>query len=86
MKLNGVSKWISFKYERCPDFCYKCGRIGHSERGCTIEVRIIKGQMENQFGPWLRPGGGKQSPRMKTKQNQGHVTKTPGGMKEGMWT
>ena len=25
-------KWVAFKYERCLDFCYSCGIVGHGER------------------------------------------------------
>lgn len=43
VKLNGVLKWISFKYERCPDFCYGCGIVGHSERNCKTSPTIVRG-------------------------------------------
>nr|XP_027076011.1 uncharacterized protein LOC113699853 [Coffea arabica] len=32
VRIAGTGKWIAFKYERCPDFCYNCGIVGHSER------------------------------------------------------
>ncbi|XP_071917145.1 uncharacterized protein [Coffea arabica] len=52
VKLRGSSRWIDFKYEKCPDFCYCCGVMGHNERSC----RERGGNMdkENQYGAWLR--------------------------------
>ncbi|GMN44333.1 hypothetical protein TIFTF001_013533 [Ficus carica] len=32
---NGVMVWTSFKYERLPDFCFGCGRIGHGRLECV---------------------------------------------------
>lgn len=60
--MNGTCKWISFKYERCPDFCYCCGVIGHCERNCKLHIQVSRGKVENQFGPWLRANIGKGSP------------------------
>ncbi|KAE8771451.1 hypothetical protein D1007_56686 [Hordeum vulgare] len=43
--------WCRFEYEFLPDFCYRCGIIGHGEKDC--EVRVYKGDMK-QYGRWLR--------------------------------
>lgn len=29
--------WITIRYERLPDFCFKCGRIGHGIRECASQ-------------------------------------------------
>lgn len=47
-------RWISYKYERLPDFCYACGRIGHDKKGCRFTPRgedALSG-----YGPELRTG------------------------------
>lgn len=44
-------KVVTFKYEYLPDFCYKCGIIGHTEKLCPT---ITKREGARQFGPWLR--------------------------------
>ncbi|XP_027082492.1 uncharacterized protein LOC113780666 [Coffea eugenioides] len=52
----GTFKWVVFKYERYPDFCYNCGVVGHSERSCK-EQRVTMARLsENQYGPWIRAG------------------------------
>ena len=29
---GGESRWIFFKYERLPNFCYRCGMLDHGEK------------------------------------------------------
>uniref|UniRef100_A0A2N9G7B6 Reverse transcriptase domain-containing protein n=1 Tax=Fagus sylvatica TaxID=28930 RepID=A0A2N9G7B6_FAGSY len=53
---KGREVWISFKYERLPNFCYWCGLVSHSDKDCPHWLRNQeKLQLEDQqFGPWLR--------------------------------
>lgn len=41
---------IILVYEKLPNFCFKCGRVGHVSRECDHEGAEI----EFQFGNWLR--------------------------------
>ncbi|XP_065628224.1 uncharacterized protein At4g02000-like [Quercus suber] len=29
---GGESRWVFFKYERLPNFCYRCGKLDHGEK------------------------------------------------------
>ncbi|XP_071916207.1 uncharacterized protein [Coffea arabica] len=62
VKTEGTMKWVVFKYERCPDFCYNCGLVGHGERTCTNQQEIAREYADNQHGPWMRAGNFKGSP------------------------
>ncbi|XP_071906083.1 uncharacterized protein [Coffea arabica] len=63
VKVEGSTKWVSFKYERCPDFCYNCEIMGHCERNCKRLVLINRGHLENQYGTWIRAGNSRSSPQ-----------------------
>ncbi|KAJ1422241.1 Zinc knuckle CX2CX4HX4C [Sesbania bispinosa] len=55
-KEDGVS-WISFQYERLPQFCYACGLVGHEEELCKRRRKselVGEGSEEEEWGPWLR--------------------------------
>ncbi|XP_073355490.1 uncharacterized protein [Aegilops tauschii subsp. strangulata] len=43
--------WCHLKYEFLPDFCYTCGRMGHTDRDCKTKLK--KGE-EAQYGQWLK--------------------------------
>lgn len=50
------SRWVEFKYERLPVFCYLCGKIDHDEKDCTEWIRSADSinSKEKQYGLWLR--------------------------------
>ena len=47
--------------------------IGHSERGCKTQIILSRGQSENQYGPWMRAGGGKLSPQKEKSYSNSKV-------------
>ncbi|TXG61726.1 hypothetical protein EZV62_013089 [Acer yangbiense] len=57
---------VGLKYERLPDFCFVCGRIGHVVKECTDELARL-GALDGtatRFGQWLRAPG---TDRLQTK-------------------
>ena len=45
--------WVSFKFERLPNFCYWCGRVTHSDRDCVMWLQS-RGSLDTesqQCGP-----------------------------------
>ena len=48
--------WVSFKYEKLPNFCYWCGMISHDGKDCeTWLARKDSTNIEpHEYGPWLR--------------------------------
>ncbi len=55
-RADGKELWISFKYERLPNYCYWCGRLTHAEKDCELWLRS-KGTLRResqQYGAWLR--------------------------------
>ena len=53
---KGRETWISFRYERLPNFCYWCGHVTHSDKDCPHWLRNKETLHleDQQFGPWLR--------------------------------
>uniref|UniRef100_A0A2N9GDA6 Reverse transcriptase domain-containing protein n=1 Tax=Fagus sylvatica TaxID=28930 RepID=A0A2N9GDA6_FAGSY len=53
---NNQERWVSFKYERLPNFCYWCGRVDHGDKDCAIWLANpdTLHQSDQQFGPWMR--------------------------------
>ncbi|XP_030936712.1 uncharacterized protein LOC115961968 [Quercus lobata] len=48
--------WVSFKYEKLPNFCNWCGMISHDGKDCeTWLARKDSANIEPyEYGPWLR--------------------------------
>lgn len=55
LKLKDLTIWITFQYERIPQFCFRCRVIRHGATGCTKgEIRRTLGvEMKHEYGPWL---------------------------------
>lgn len=55
-RCNGDWKWVMFKYEQLPFFCFYCGLIGHGERSCEKKMGESKNVClnEGQFEGWIR--------------------------------
>ncbi|XP_035547259.1 uncharacterized protein LOC118348856 [Juglans regia] len=51
------SVWIRFAYERLPNFCYMCGKLGHQQKDCEINgTQGARDTDQLPFGPWLHVG------------------------------
>ncbi|XP_042942902.1 uncharacterized protein LOC122277085 [Carya illinoinensis] len=53
LTVDNVKRWIPFKYERLPAFCFACGSIKHVNL-CSGTSRYNKQDESSQYGPWLR--------------------------------
>ncbi|KAK7857388.1 uncharacterized protein CFP56_017742 [Quercus suber] len=53
---SGESRWVSFKFERLPNFCYRCGLLNHALKDCTEGHghSSDEGASCLQYGAWLR--------------------------------
>ena len=48
--------WVSFKYEKLPNFCYWCGMVSHADKECDVWLSS-KGKLRQDqqgYGNWLR--------------------------------
>jgi hypothetical protein len=56
INIRNKSTWVKFKYEKLPNFCYHCGVVRHSRRGCAAKSLRGEGSLprDTPFGPWLR--------------------------------
>ena len=51
---RGEVRWVQFKYERLPNFCYRCGLLSHTLKDCPESS--VTGRLSEvglQYGAWL---------------------------------
>nr|POE69162.1 uncharacterized protein CFP56_74507 [Quercus suber] len=60
---GGESRWVFFKYERLPNFCYRCGKLDHGEKECAEKQCSTNREEEGcmQYGAWLRGEPGRRA-------------------------
>ena len=70
-------RWVFFKYERLPNFYYRCGMLDHGEKECCESTpREENGEKGNaQYGPWLRGEPGRQANRENESMDEGNGLK-----------
>ena len=53
---EGEDWWVRFKYERLPNFCYRCGLLEHDLKDCTQKDGADENENrgELQYGAWMR--------------------------------
>ncbi|KAL3519849.1 hypothetical protein ACH5RR_017998 [Cinchona calisaya] len=77
VKSNRESRWVTFKYEKDPDFCHKCGVIGHAKRNYKEISTSQEARKGFQFRSWMRANSGVNSSgigsRKESKEHQGAI-------------
>ena len=50
------SRWVEFKYEQLPVFCYLCEKIDPDEKDCIDWIRSVDSISleDKQYGPWMQ--------------------------------
>ncbi|GLU08536.1 hypothetical protein SLE2022_254430 [Rubroshorea leprosula] len=55
LTLKGRPLWVSFWYERLPNFCYCCGMLDHVEQDCEVGLELESmGTVERPYNEELR--------------------------------
>ncbi|KAK4413541.1 hypothetical protein Salat_2766700 [Sesamum alatum] len=56
---HGDEVVVRFSYERLPNFCYMCSKIGHIEQFCELRFQehFVDPGSCNPYGAWLRAAG-----------------------------
>lgn len=45
--------WAAFKYEGVQDFCFSCGRLGHTLKSCEVDV-VLSRSGKFRFGKHMQ--------------------------------
>ncbi|KAK1583127.1 hypothetical protein Q3G72_021208 [Acer saccharum] len=53
---DGVESVMLLKYERLPDFCFRCGYLGHTVKECPVKPLVSPGETKEVFlfSSWMR--------------------------------
>lgn len=72
---------MDFKYEQLADFCYYCGRVGHTEHICNTKGEDVRNNAikEGQFGEWLRGLSGRYRSKEDEDRGSGKMRGLGGG-------
>ncbi|CAN1780695.1 hypothetical protein LINPERHAP1_LOCUS15167 [Linum perenne] len=64
-KAGGETVTCKFQYERLPDFCYICGKMGHTDKYCEVLFRVPEDKIVRMWDKELR------APPRKAKGREG---------------
>ncbi|KAK4417188.1 hypothetical protein Salat_2544400 [Sesamum alatum] len=76
----GDAPVIRFSYERLPNFCYLCGKLGHISRVCELRFQddFVDPGQHPPYGPWLRASGQMRNVRASSPSSRPiYVWRTP---------
>ncbi|CAN1849476.1 hypothetical protein LINPERHAP1_LOCUS39385 [Linum perenne] len=90
-KAGGEAVMCKFQYERLPDFCYICGKMGHTDRFCEVLFRVPEDQIVRLWGKEQRAPPRRSKPmegdrylvRKEERKTDGEWQRNGGRMEEG---
>ncbi|CAN1853529.1 hypothetical protein LINPERHAP1_LOCUS41050 [Linum perenne] len=53
-KVGGARALCKFQYEKLPNFCYICGKIGHIDRYCEVLFHVAESDIVRRWDETLR--------------------------------